>query len=733
MRLSRTRSRKFEMSGEGSVARGAGQGSVFGTTPVARLTIPMALGIAVARYGHSFLGGMITELWGAVALVAAALTVLAMIMSKRRQTGSVMFFGLTALFFALYGMASMTSSLRRTGYAWPEKEAAYSGVVMAPPQKYAKVTRLKVMVAEYYDGEIVPVDRLADVRVMNSPTTEALKAGDGVMFMARMARPQNNGNPYEFNYADYQILHGVGGAAFVYKNNLKALPAARTEEILERDLGFFDRLAIKAAGLRTALADVYSRAGIEGDALAVVSAMTFGDKGGVGKRTREIFSDTGVSHVLALSGLHLGIIFSLLQFVFSPGRRSRVLRVVAQVLILIFIWTYVFVVGMPQSLLRAAVMYSMVSLSMIFGRAPFAAGNLYLAAFVILLFSPASLFDIGFQLSFCSVFFIMRFSRLLAPAGIVKKSWAGRVWGMLSVSLCAQIGVAPLVAWYFHSFPVWFLLSNLVVVPLTGFVVACGFLLLALMWLSPAVAALGLALRAMLWIMLAFLGFMSRMPCAALSVYPSLPTVVIAYAALAFLILWAGTRRRMLYPAAALLLLAVVVECFSNFRERDVRGIYFYKGMSAEAVHFVLSSNENYIYSPPQVADSTLDKATAAVAEAFWERCGMDRPRRLRSGTDGNGIKFNNGLVLCGDKLLCILDSGIGRGDIPSPVRVDALYIAQGFRGDLAQWLKNVRPGMVVMDYRISDFHRAAYASQCAAANARVYDLSRNQCLKISL
>lgn len=721
--------------------RGAGPQSVFGTSPVLRLIIPMALGIALGRYGYSVLGTITSELWCAVCVIAAVLTVLTILMSRKRQARSNVFFSLTALFFAVLGAASMASSLRHTGYAWPEEKAAYSGVVVASPQRYAKVTRLRVRVAEYYrpgaeggKGEIVPVNRLADIRVMNSAVSEALKTGDGVMFLARVARPQNNGNPYEFDYASYQILHGVGGAGFVYKDDLKALAPERTAEISSRSMGFIARLAIRAEKLRASLVNVYRRAGIEGDGLAVISAMTFGDKTKVSQRVRDVFSDTGVSHVLALSGLHLGIIFSLLQFVFSPGRRVRSIRVASQVIILAFIWAYAFVVGMPQSLLRASVMYSMVSLSIIFGRASLSLDNLYLAAFLILLFSPLSLFDIGFQLSFCSVFFIMRFCGIIAPVAVVRKSWMGRLWGMLAVSLCAQIGVAPLVAYYFHSFPLWFLLSNLIVVPLTTLVVACGFLLLALIWLSAALAAVGAALKAMLWLLLGFLDFMSAMPCAAVAVYPSFLTVVLLYGSLLCLVVWAGMRRRWLFCPAAVLLLAVVgSESYSNMRERDVRGVYFYKGMSAGAVHFVASQGESWIYSPPGVADSTLQRATAAVDEAFWKRCGMDEPRRLRNNMSGGALEYNNNLVLMGNRLFVILDSAVPRGAVPSEISADAIYIAQDFRGGLGQWLRNVKAGMVVLDHRMSDYRRGVYMRECAAANVRVYDLSKERCLKIAL
>ena len=142
-----------------------------------------------------------------------------------------------------------------------------------------------------------------------------------------------------------------------------------------------------------------------------------------------------------------------------------------------------------------------------------------------------SLFDIGFQLSFASVFFILAFVRAITPVYMLKRPVLGKLWGMVAVSLCAQMGVAPLVAYYFNQFPVYFIFSNLVVVPVSFVLVAIGLAFLVLSWFQPLAAALAWALKLVLSSMLGVLDVISGLPHASVWIYPSLLTVMLVYAA----------------------------------------------------------------------------------------------------------------------------------------------------------------------------------------------------------
>lgn len=216
---------------------------------------------------------------------------------------------------------------------------------------------------------------------------------------------------------------------------------------------------------RAKLLDRLSDSGVDGSVYAVVAAMSLGDKSQLTKNLRETYALTGASHILALSGLHLGIIYTLLSLLLNRRRW----QVASQVVIIVCIWLFVFLVGMPASVVRSAVMLTVYALLSLGHRDKMSVNTLAFAAIVMLLFNPMALFDLGFQLSFMAVLAILLFyplfERVWSQSFYLNHRAFKWVWAMLAVSCAAQIGVAPLIAYYFGRFSNYFLLTNLVVIP----------------------------------------------------------------------------------------------------------------------------------------------------------------------------------------------------------------------------------------------------------------------------
>ena len=237
---------------------------------------------------------------------------------------------------------------------------------------------------------------------------------------------------------------------------------------------------------RAKLLDRLSESGVDGSAYAVVAAMTLGDKSQLTKELRDTYAVSGASHILALSGLHLGIIYTLLSLLLSRRRW----QVISQVVIIVCIWLFVFLVGMSASVVRSAVMITVYALLSLGHRDKMSVNTLAFAAIVMLLFNPKSLFDVGFQLSFMAVLAILLFYPLFESVWSQQFLFGHRLfrwlWTTLAVSCAAQIGVAPLIAYYFGRFSCYFLLTNLVVVPAATLILYLSLLVL----LIPSLAYL---------------------------------------------------------------------------------------------------------------------------------------------------------------------------------------------------------------------------------------------------
>lgn len=264
---------------------------------------------------------------------------------------------------------------------------------------------------------------------------------------------------------------------FLMQRQLSATDDSQSFSRLDNSKAFF-------LNQRGMLLDRLAYSGVDGDAYAVVAAMALGDKSALTHELRDTYSVSGASHVLALSGLHLGIIYCLL-WLLLPHRRWPA---VSQTIILIAIWLYVLLVGMPVSVVRSAVMLTVYGLLSIGHRNKMSVNALAFTAIVMLMCNPEWLFDIGFQLSFMAVLaillFVPLFEDVFSAKYLQEHRWIRRIWGLVAVSVSAQIGVAPLIAYYFGRLSTYFLLTNFIVLPAAYLIL--GFSLIVLLFPSLA-------------------------------------------------------------------------------------------------------------------------------------------------------------------------------------------------------------------------------------------------------
>lgn len=260
-------------------------------------------------------------------------------------------------------------------------------------------------------------------------------------------------------------------------------------------------------------------------AYEVVAVMTLGEKTVLTRETRETFNTTGAAHILAISGLHLGIIYMLVTLLI----RGRRWRMTSQILTLLLLWAFAFLVGMTPSVVRAATMLTVYGLLSLGYRQKMSLNVLAFTAILLLVIHPDDLFNIGFQMSFLAVLSILLFyppfNSLLSQRWLIEHRLTSFLWGMCIVSLAAQIGVAPLIAFYFHRFSTCFLLANFVVIPCAYLILIGGMLLLLTSW-----SIVGAALTMVVSFMNTSLSTISALPYSSIDgLHPNLPQILLIY------------------------------------------------------------------------------------------------------------------------------------------------------------------------------------------------------------
>ncbi|MCH2196887.1 ComEC/Rec2 family competence protein [Kordia sp.] len=235
-----------------------------------------------------------------------------------------------------------------------------------------------------------------------------------------------------------------------------------------------------AARLRNTIHNRLVAANFQTDELAVIEALLLGQRQHISKELHNNYANAGAIHILAISGLHVGILMLIIQFVLRPLQRFRYGKSLKVVLMLAILWSFAFVSGLSASVVRAVTMFTAIVVATYFRRQANTLQVLTVSMFFLLLCKPHFLFDVGFQLSYAAVFSIVclqpLWKKLWNPTSFLGSSF----WGLLTVSLSAQLGVLPLSLYYFHQFPGLFFVANLTIIPVLGIILTLGMLVIVL-------------------------------------------------------------------------------------------------------------------------------------------------------------------------------------------------------------------------------------------------------------
>ncbi|WP_139001770.1 ComEC/Rec2 family competence protein [Hyunsoonleella aestuarii] len=216
------------------------------------------------------------------------------------------------------------------------------------------------------------------------------------------------------------------------------------------------------------------------DELAIINALLLGQRQDISKEIYESYTNAGAIHILAVSGLHVGIILLILSIVLKPIEYFKYGRPLKIVLLVIFLWAFALIAGLSASVTRAVTMFSIVAIAMNLKRPTNIYNTLAISMFVILLFKPLFLFDVGFQLSYLAVFTIVSIDPILYNLWKTKYWILDKLWHTLTITVSAQFGIIPISLYYFHQFPSLFFVSNIIIIPFLGLILGIGLLVILL-------------------------------------------------------------------------------------------------------------------------------------------------------------------------------------------------------------------------------------------------------------
>ncbi|MDG1276940.1 MAG: ComEC/Rec2 family competence protein [Algoriphagus sp.] len=295
-------------------------------------------------------------------------------------------------------------------------------------------------------------------------------------------------NPNEFNYKGFLARKGIYSRQFLSKNFvfLDSSISTKPQHVLSH-------LRLK---IGTLLQDKIP----DPDSEQIALALLLGQKQYLDPDIRAGYVQAGVMHILAVSGLHVGIIYALFLMLLKPLKLSKKWAKIYLLFVVLLIWIYAFLTGLSPSVVRAATMFSLLSLGQMRERKPSIFNILAFSAMLMIALNPDVIFEVGFQLSYLAVGGIVLIQPLILNWWLPSNRFLEYLWQLTSVSLAAQLSTFPLSVFYFHVFPTYFLLGNLLIIPLAFIIMQVGVPLMLLGWIPIVGDILGWILSWLIWL-----------------------------------------------------------------------------------------------------------------------------------------------------------------------------------------------------------------------------------------
>lgn len=508
-----------------------------------------------------------------------------------------------------------------------------------------------------------------------------LRTGDRIVFSPELSGIENKGNPEEFDYRKYLAYNMIFSSDYLAGDDWRLVD--------DEAVGFRPKLS----RLRMKLVGLLRDFGLSDDELGVMSAMTMGYSDILSDEIRHAYSSAGAMHILAVSGLHVGIIYGIIVFLLSFIKNDK-LNWLKVLITITLIWLYALFTGLSPSVSRASLMFSLMSLGKLQKNSPGSLNAVFASMFILLVINPYNLVNIGFQLSYSAVIGIIILQPRLYAIFEVKNKFLDWIWSLTTVSVAAQLATMPLCFYYFHQFSNYFLLTNYVMIPISTIAIWTCFIFFAVSWIpyiSTAVAyCLSWLAKAMNYACLTIEGLPFS---TAQDIYIDIPQMILLFAIIVlFVTFFFFTKRyRHLFAAVTMCVILAATNLWQSVEASSQKTLVVYNISKTTAIN-IIDGTDNIMFAN---LDSIQPEKIEFTAKNNWLKKGLDREKyvNLSSGKenllstittiDNRKVFFKHKFIdydglklyVLDDNFMPIDDESFGKVDVDYVVLSDSPYV----------------------------------------------------------
>ena len=527
--------------------------------------------------------------------------------------------------------------------------------------------------------------------IRKDSSSAKLRYGNTLLISYNFSSQVKTLNPEEFDYEGYLHKKGISTSIYISSDKWRLLFSKDKFSLYNES----KRLQLK-------LMSIYETYGIKGEEFAVLSALTLGNKEYIETGLRDSYAITGAGHILAVSGLNVGVVCFVFKFILGLLFKGNRFLGLKMVILILALWGYAFITGLSPSVVRATIMFSFVSIGMLLQRKSLIYNTLSASAFFMLLYNPFYLFDISFQFSYIAVLFIVFFQSRIYRLVRFRNWLADKTWDLFTVSIAAQLGTFPFALYYFHQFPNYFWLSGFVVIPLAGVIIYFALALFALSWIPFLGNIIAFVLNWILKIQNFSIRLMEELPYAQFKdisfEYYDMFFVYTGLLLLAFYLFSGGYRYLLFFMCC--LLVYFSIDTIDNYLKINRKTFVVYNIPNVSAIN-VIEGRRNHLYYQGDLHD--IHKKISN----FWIKSRVPPPIRV----------VDPYFLISTKKVFILTDDSYKKYQTNSPLSVDFLVLSNNAPYTVSELCGLFHFQLLIADSSNSNHQLKKWKEQCGEMN----------------
>ena len=526
-----------------------------------------------------------------------------------------------------------------------------------------------------YISTIISVDKQQSfgkiiLNIKKPNQIDSIKIGAELNVIGILYKNRGSFNPNQFDYGKYLENQEIYAQVYANETQIKIIGKQKT-------------IWSQFSNFRTKIIENLTLSNFKKEELNILIALLLGQQQDISPEILKDYQYAGAVHILSVSGLHVGFILMFITFLLKPLSNSKRNAILKLAVILISLWTYGILAGLSASVVRSVTMFSFVAIGIHLRRTVNIFHTLLVSMFLILLWKPSFLFDVGFQLSYLALFFILWLQPLLSNIWHPKNKIVQYIWDIVTVSTAAQIGAMPLSIYYFHQFPGLFFVTNIIVLPMLGIIMIVG--LIAIIIASFGVVPFFIAkplefliefLNSIIHWVATFEDFIIK------NISFNKEMLIASYLVIIFCVLWFKKKEfKTLFLTLISIVLLQCIFIYSKFKTENAHELIVFNATK----HSIITERKNdlvTVFSNDSILE-TIDNNLAIQSYLVGNFCKIKATKNI-----GNLLYFKN------KKILIIDSSSI----FSEKIKPDILIITNSPKLNLKRLLSKWKPEQVVVD-----------------------------------